>query len=1272
MPSLHPDQGLQLIFLGGFDIRLNGRPVAGFSYNKMRALLAYLAVEREQDHKREVLAELLWGNCDATTARGNLRRTLSDLRHVLELPSGKTLFSVSKHTIRFIPDAYIDVLDFIGQKVTGQTPTLDEEEIIALYRGEFLAGLSVPDCPDFEGWLQIQRETLHHLALALLEHLSNRHAKMGDYGKALRFDLRYTELEPWDENAHRRAMRLYALNGQHSAALVQYEACCCLLKNELDALPNEETRQLAESIRNGEFRRRSPDTVEAPPPSIPQPHAERRQVTVLYCELTLAAIDDPDEAMVLLHAPQARCVAIIRQFSGHIVQTHGGGLLAYFGYPDAHEDAARRAVQAALAITQEAAYGIEIRAGVHTGLIITGGGSSMPDTSGMTSRLAIQLRHCAAHNEVVISQETLFLVDGYYDCASFGVQSLPGIARPVEIFKVIRESGARTRLDAAARLTPLVGRKIEIARLLELWEEAAQGSRQVVLVQGEAGIGKSRLLLTLKQRLGRAATRELRCFPEFSQSPFYPLIVMLEAILGFEHADTPEIKSDKLVKYLEAYHSASVPDAVPLLAQLLSLPLPGNYLAPGLSPQKHKEQTVAILLTLLQALAVEQPVLLIVEDLHWIDPSTLEMLTLFVEQTGRTPVLGVLTARPEFVPPWKDALTATLPLTPLVEDEVAEMIASLRADIPALTIRHIVARADGVPLFVEEVAKISSADDPTSIPANIPATLLDLLAARIDTMGEAKYTAQLAATIGREFDLSLLRMVCPYDPAALAHSLTALQDAGLILKVNETACQFKHALIQEAAYQSQIRTGRQAAHQRIAQTLLSDFPNAVTTRPELLAQHLASGGETRQSIEYWIKAGQRAALHSANTEAIEHFNSGLQLLMTLPPDKERDRMESKLQLNLGTTLIAIKGYGSVEAGLAYIRALELCGQVGDSAGLYQALWGMWLTSSSRVGHLHSLELAGKLLHLAEQGNDVLQLQSAHHAMGNSLLWTGQIEKARIHLKQSMALYQPSHHEAMVSQYGENICISSGSLLSTVLWLLGFPEQAGEVSQQTLALARQVNHPNSSGYTLSTAAILHRWLKQIETTGQLAQEAMTLSHKYGLPFWLGLGTASNGWVLAMQGQTAGVVHIQQCLDAANAIMSGTKVLFCAPLCEALIQLEQFDDALDRLNDALNVAEEKDDRFFESEFHRLKGMCLLEISDTNTKESEFCFDQALAISRKQGAKSLELRAAMSMARLQQWQGKQEDAQRLLNEIYGGFTEGFDTHDLREAEELLRALA
>lgn len=1276
MPSLSSNHGLALLLLGGFDVRRKGRPVAGIAYNKMRALLAYLAVEREQDHNREALAGLLWSGNDHATARGNLRRTLSDLRRLLELPTGKTLFSASKHTIRFAPHGYVDVLEFsadapscIDNPIAAHCEhcIAQMEHMAELYRGEFMAGFSLPDCPEFEDWLQLQRESLRRRALALLERLTNCHEQAGNYGRALPFALRYTELEPWDEDGHRRAMRLYALNGQSSAALSQYDFCCRMLEKELGVLPNDETRSLAESIRRGEWRPEHPGASGKPPATIlPPPITERRHVTVLYCELTLAAIDDPEEAMALLRTPQARCMEIIRQFSGHIVQAYGGGLLAYFGYPQAHEYAARHAVQAALAATREAIHGIEIRAGVHTGLVIAGGEPSMPDTSGRTSCLAIQLRHSAAHGEVVISQETRSIVAGCFDCISLGVQSLPGIVQPLEISLVVRESGAHSRLETVAQLTPLAGRKTEINKLMGLWKKAAQGLRQVVLIRGEAGIGKSRLLLTLKQRLAGQphAVRELRCFPEFSQSPFYPLITMLEGMFGFGQGDTPDAKLGKLVAHLEAHYPGLAQDAISLLALLLSLPLGSHFTAAGLPPQKQKERTIAILLELLQALAAQQPVLLIVEDLHWIDPSTLEILSLFVGQTGSSAILAAFTARPQFVPPWKKAIKIVMELGPLADGEVAEMLASLSEDIPAETLRRIVKRADGVPLFVEEMAKIATMRNQSGIPA----TLHDLLAARMDQTGEAKYTAQLAATLGREFDLNLLRKVFPHDPAALAHNLSALQDAGLISKVNETTCQFKHALIQEATYQSQTKSARQAAHRRIAQALQSDFPDIVATRPELLAQHLSSCGETRQSIEYWIKAGQRAALNSANLEAIEHFNSSLQLLMTLPADQDRDRAEFKILVSLCPVLYAAKGYGSKEVAQVNARISVLSGLVGDSPDLFLAKWALLINTIASVGSRGVPEAAMQLLNMAH--GDPLRKLAAHFLAANASFWLGEFESSRAHGEQVIALYHPEQRQMLLERFGTDLSVFSTSYLINALYFLGFPDQAQLICGRMLEQARELEHPHTLAQALSFAAVLHRWLNMPAEALSLSAEAIAISRQHNFFLWLACGEMTHGWALVMHGRNdVGIAELQSCIAGMRVALGGISVVFLTAMAEAYVHLERYDEALGLLAEAQADAANTGDSHSAAELHRLKGVCLLALSTSNAAQAESCFNHALAISREQHAKSLELRAAMSMARLWQQQGKQEEARRMLEEIHNGFTEGFDTHDLQETAVLTR---
>lgn len=1269
-------KALSLALLGHPDIRVFGAPVDA-GYAKLRGLLALLALSAETPLRREYLAELFWPDMPPATGRQNLRRALFNLKFAMGEMSH--MLSAKRDAVTLHRQGlWLDVEAFTAATPSCTsapapdhcTPCLAQiEPKTELYRGEFMEGFTLQDCPDFEDWLMMQRETLHRRALALLEQLSNCREQIADYNKALQFALRYTELEPWDETAHRRVMRLYALNGQNSTAIAQYETCCRLLKKELGVLPGEETRQLAERIRNGEIVHEIPAAIPAlPPRTVQQPLAELRQVTVLYCELNIATIDDPDEAMALLRAPQARCTEIIRQFSGHIVQSHGGGLLAYFGYPQADEFAARRAVQAALAITREAAHGIEIRAGVHTGLVITGDDSSIPDAVGKTSRLAIQLRQRAAPNEVAISQQTHNLVDWYFDCASLGCQPLSGMTQPVKIFRVSGESGARTRLDRATQLTPLVGRKAEIARLAELWQRAAQGKHQVVLVQGEAGIGKTRLLHALKEHLAGQphALRELRCFPEFSQSPFYPLIASLEAIFGFAHGDSPEVKSGKLAQYLETHYPVSTRDSVPLLTQLLSLPLSENYQSTALTPQKQKEQTIDILLDLLHALAWQQPLLFIVEDLHWIDPSTLELLSLLVEQAGRGPLLAVFTTRPEFVPPWKNALKSALLLAPLDENDAVEMVVSINDDIPAATLRSIVERADGVPLFIEEMAKIATLDSH----ANIPATLHDLLAARIDHLGEARFTAQFAATIGREFELDLLRKVSPCDSATLTHNLGALQDAGLILKVDDTTRQFKHALIQEAAYQSQTRADRQAAHGRIAQVLQSDFPEAVTAQPELLARHFAAAGEVWPAIEYWGKAGQLAAGSSANLEAMKHFNSALQLLMTLPADMERNRTEFTILVGFCPVLYAVKGFGSEDATRANARISELSGLLEDNPELFMAKWAQVMNTVASAGSCkgETLQIALQLIDMAS--NDPLRKQAAFDAVATAAFCMGEFETARSHAEQALALYHPDHGQTLQEQFGEDLSIASAAYLSSALYFLGFLDLAQQAHKQSLKQARKLAHPHTLAQSLYFTSAFCRWMRQPAETLSLSAEAISISQQHDFPVWLACAEMTHGWALVMHGQKAkGIDEIKSGIAGMRVTISGMPVTFLSALAEAYMHLNMHDEALAVLAEAQDDAARTGDHHFNAELHRLKGECLLALAPSNAAQAEACFDQALAVSRKQQAKSLELRAAMSMARLWRQQGKQKAARRLLAGVYNWFTEGFDTPDMQEAAILLR---
>ncbi|MGZ5614321.1 MAG: AAA family ATPase [Methylobacter sp.] len=1260
------------MLLGGFNAYLDGQPVTGFAYNKMRALLAYLAVEREQDHRRDVLSELLWNNYEPGAARNNLRRTLANLRKTLESPTGMTIFVPGKHSIRFIPAGYIDVLDFIEQ-----TPSLTKnddielqhaERIVELYRGEFLSGLALPDCPDFEDWLQVQREKLQCRAVDLLERLSIGYGKMGDYDKAVHYALRQTELTPWDEDAHYRAIRFYALNEQTGAAIRQYEICSRLLKNELDVLPKEATRQLAESIINGEFRQKLPETPETSIAPIDSARpVERRQVTVLYCALAFSASEDPEEWLMRLNAPQTRCIEIIRQFSGHIVQVYGGDLLAYFGFPHASENAAIHAVQAALAITRKAEDGVATQVGIHTGVILADTETTLMDLAGTTSKLTIQMRNSIGHGKVVISRETQSIITGYFDCISLGVHSLPDFQKSLEIFAVVRESGARSRLDAASRLTPLVGRNAEIAELMRLWDGISQGQYHTVLIQGEAGIGKSRLLRILKQRLtGRPhAVVELRCFPEFTDSPFQPLIAAFENIFVFSRHDTPETKFNKLASHIDEFHPESARQAIPLLAQLLSLPLAGIYQAPTASPAKQKEQLNAFLLNMLQSFAKQQPVLFIVEDLHWIDPSTLGLLTRFVEQTEKAPVLALFTARPEFVPPWKNSLMSTLALPPLSEAAVMEMIAAISGDIPPETARRIVDRADGVPLFVEEITKIADLDNQSEIPA----TLHDLLMTRMDSMGQAKYTAQLAATVGREFDLDLLRKISPLSSSQIRHALRRLLNADLILDTSATVFQFKHALIQEAAYESQTKADRQAAHRRIASALIAGFPEVVEIQPELIARHFDAAGEVRQAFDYWLKAAQRIPLYSSNVETVKYLEAGLKSLHGLPDGIEKDRMGFALQVRLGFALQATQGFGDAAAQQAFYDAVALSKKIGNTPGLFQAQLGLCIGISSHPelgNNTEAFKLGSQLLTMAQESGNPQMLQQAHHLLGNTLFWMGDFADSRFHQEQCLALDPVNDHDIKADESGRITSVTSQAFLSWILWFQGFPEQAQAISQLSVKRARRFDHPNTLGFILTFASALQRWSGNLAASLAFAEEGILLARKMDFPIWLITNTMQQGWVLAMQGHIEGVAQISQCIDKMRIAMAGVLISFSAPLAETLLHHGQAEEALSVLNGALDEGENKHDHHFEAELHRLKGECLVMLFRHH--EAEACFDRALSVSNNQGAKVLELRSAVSMARLRVNQGRPDEALHLLEKVYSGFAEGFDSPDLQAAARLL----
>ena len=707
-------------------------------------------------------------------------------------------------------------------------------------------------------------------------------------------------------------------------------------------------------------------TAAVSPPEPHLPDAERRQLTVLFCDLVdstvLASRLDPEELREVVRAYQEACAKVIARFEGHIAQYLGDGLLVYFGYPLAHEDDAQRAVRAGLGIvealgqlntrlTQEWGVHLAVRLGCHTGLVVVGevgGGARQEQLAlGETPNLAARLQGIAAPNALVVSAATVQLLGGFFTSQSLGTSELKGLAQPIEVYQVLHESMARSRLEAAGStgLTPLVGREQEVQLLLERWSQVKDGSGQVVLLSGEAGIGKSRLVQVLKEHVAAEPQSWLtpcQCSPYHQNTALYPWIDLLERVaLRFERDESPQQRLSKLEGFLVQY-GLPLAEAVPLFASLLSLPLTADYASLTMAPEQQKQKTMQALLTILLRIAAQQPVLFVMEDLHWVDPSTLELLSLLVDQGPTTRILALLTFRPDFSPPWTGRAHLTqVTLNRLSRRQAAEMtdrVAHGKA-LPTEVVEQVVAKTDGVPLFVEELTKMVLESGllqereeryelrgPLS-PLAIPTTLHDSLMARLDRLATVKALAQLGATLGREFSYELLQAVAPWDEETLQQGLHQLVEAEFLYQrglLPQATYLFKHALIQDAAYQSLLRSTRQQYHQRIAQVLEARFPETVEMQPELVAHHYTEAGLAEQAMPYWQRAGQHAIERSAHVEAISHLTQGLAVLTTLPDTPERLLHELNAHITLGDALKTIKGWGAPEVEQAYARALDLC------------------------------------------------------------------------------------------------------------------------------------------------------------------------------------------------------------------------------------------------------------------------------------------------------------------------------------------------------------
>jgi predicted ATPase len=813
------------------------------------------------------------------------------------------------------------------------------------------------------------------------------------------------------------------------------------------------------------------------------------------------------------------------------------------------------------------------------------------------------------------------------------------------------------------------------------------------LVSGEAGIGKSALLEGLRAQVRAEGLPRIafRCSPYHTNSTLYPVSTHIERLLQFAPDDLPTIRLAKLEAGLHA-SGLPLPEVVPLLAGLLAVPLPEErYAALTLTPQQQKQQTLDTLVAWLEAEAERQPVLVAWEDLHWADPTTLEMLGLVIEQAPTVPMLHVLTYRPEFSPPWPPRSHVTPLVLIRLERPQVEALITQRAGgktLPAEVVQYIVDKTDGVPLYVEELTKMLLASlllreeadryvltGPLHAVA-IPDTLQDALMARLDQLERAKEVAQLGAVLGREFAYELLQAIAPQDEEILQTGLAQLVKAELLYQRGRpprARYLFKHALIQDAAYASLLKRTRQQVHQQIAQVFEARFPTLVETQPELVAQHYVAAGCTEQAVHYWQRAGEQASERSANLEAISHLTTGIELLKTLPETPEHTQQALALHIALGAALLMTKGQAAPEVEHTYIQARVLCQRLGETPELAPVLLGLWRFYIARPQLHTARDIGDTLLRQAQRTHDPALAVIADYALGNTWFYLGALSAARQHLEEGIALYTPDQRRALVSRIGHDPGVACRVNAAQTLWLLGYPEQALGRHHDALALAHELSHPYSLAYARWSAAIVSQFCRDVSAVYELAVAAVMLSTEQGFALWAAMGTSLRGWALAMQGQGAeGLAQVRQGITAWQDTGAALYVpYFCTVLADVCDHLGHTADGLQALAEAHTLIEQHEERWWEAEVCRLRGVLLLRQRVPKPEEAAAWLQHALDVARSQQAKSLELRAAMNLARLWLQQGKQAEAQALLAPLYGWFTEGFDTADLQEAKALLEVL-
>ena len=1032
--------------------------------------------------------------------------------------------------------------------------------------------------------------------------------------------------------------------------------------------------------------------------------AEFRQITVMFCDLVgstqLSEKLDPEDLQKIIDSYRRECSTAIRRYGGEVARYLGDGVLAFFGWPYAHEDDAPRAVHAALEIVSvvtkiSESVTLACRVGVCSGPVVVGEirnstASWSMDAVGETPNIAARLQTLAEPDTVLISESTRRLVSATFDLQGLGPQALKGITEPVRAYRVLAAKSAGSRFEAAhaGTLTPLVGRSSELRLLLDRWEKVKEGDGQVILLSGIPGVGKSRLLHELKSHVEEEPHILLhhQCSPYHNQSAFHPVIEQIEQAA---HLIAREADADKITK-LQAYLPRSTNSSIEpllLIANLLSISTENQQHLSELTPQQIKNRTISTLVEMLLAFSVQRPTLCIFEDAHWLDASTLELLELMISRIAHARVLLIVSSRPEFRPTWlAHANVSTHSLTRLSQAEVKTMIRDLLrgGNMPQKLVDQIIEKADGVPLFIEELTSstlsaplretLGHTEQPASL--RVPETLSDALMERLDRAAPSRRVAQIAAVIGREFSDDLLSAAARIDEEDMQSALSLLEKADIIYRVGISPFvrfAFKHVLLRDAIYDSLLKSKRQQIHADIAAILVHDFPKLVENQPEVLALHYQEASNHQMAIRYWFESGQRALAHSANVEAIANFRKALQLLNALPETPERIKQEIDIQLALGIPLIAVRGYTAAETREAFSRARTLCLRLGDIPEYFQALFGLWGNHWMCGKNDEALRMADEFLSRSRALSDPVLLMVANRVMGSTLLTLGDFQSSASHFEETIRLSTGREERPLYNLYMVGPRAASLLLLSWDLWILGYPDQALSRVSEALASGKDLGHPYTVAFAHYMTSVVHLLRGDAAHALESAERSFEMSQEQRFSLYAILSRISRGRAIGELGRLGEArVELTQGIDEARRNGVG----FMLPMMDSWLadvhtKTGENEYALSFVERALTNIGDVTGRSWEAELHRQRAQILLALDPSKLREAESHLQKSIEVARGQSAKSLELRAATNLAELWRAQGRPDEARALLEPICHWFNDGAETADLKQARDAQSAL-